>query len=180
MDRLTRDVLAAQKRGLSYGKYMGLKYEAEQKAREAAEPRAVRRGKRGHCAVCGMLIPPASKSSKYCCQECARNVPGRHRKKLKLTRGRRSVAEFVVTSWRTNAASTAARNVLILPAGNRWLPARYGHGRVGGRLRAVDDRPAEKRMWFCILPSGMPAGKIENHTLYIRTCTRAFVGLVRA
>ena len=72
MDPLTRDAIAAQRAGLSYGKYMAQKGEKaaavrypKEVAAEAPQVPALR------CSVCGKVLPDGHKSRKYCSAECA-------------------------------------------------------------------------------------------------------------
>ena len=67
MDQLSRDALAAQKLGISYGQYM---------ARKPQPVAAVRFPKKERktetcCVICGAPILPGTKRRRYCSAQCA-------------------------------------------------------------------------------------------------------------
>lgn len=68
MDQLARDAMAARKAGMTYGKYMATKPQPESPERY---PKKKKKETAPRCVNCDMLIPPACKSRKYCCSECA-------------------------------------------------------------------------------------------------------------
>lgn len=72
MDQLSKDAVAAQKAGLSYGRYMATK---PQKAPAVRYPKKEKKIDEGYrCVNCGMLIPAGVRSKKYCSPECANEM----------------------------------------------------------------------------------------------------------
>lgn len=71
LDNLTLNVLAAEKAGLSYGKYMALKYEKEQvpKAKAPTPPPGWK-----VCPFCGKKFYATHGKMKYCSDICAANA----------------------------------------------------------------------------------------------------------
>ncbi len=82
LDNLTRCSIAAQRAGMTYGKYMGMLY-AQKQAKEAKEKRLTNKPKKVFnpnpkipvkvCAFCGKEFPTAGRSvnCKYCGLDCA-------------------------------------------------------------------------------------------------------------
>lgn len=101
MDQLTRDAIAAQKAGLSYGRYMaqkGQKPPVERKKKKAKKvtdspaPTAPQndevaaQSERPKCMLCGRPIPAGVRSARYCCSEHAekaREKQKQEKKKIK-------------------------------------------------------------------------------------------------
>lgn len=85
VDQLSRDAKEARRLRLSYGKYMGLKYEAAMKAKETAQPKKPKPGER-RCKVCEKEIPLTVSSSRYCSPECAHKAQTDMRKEAERRR----------------------------------------------------------------------------------------------
>ena len=74
MDQLARDAIAAQKAGMSYGKYMAMKHQpapAVLQKKKTGKKKTDAVSERPRCKLCGELIPEDSKNRKYCSYECA-------------------------------------------------------------------------------------------------------------
>lgn len=82
MDNLTRDAIAAQRAGMTYGKYMAMRDDREQKMpRQRTRPEVELRKKFNPnpkipvkvCGFCGKEFPTAGRSvnCKYCGLDCA-------------------------------------------------------------------------------------------------------------
>lgn len=88
MDQLTRDAIAAQKAGLSYGRYMATKEQkpsavrypkkqAQKKVTDPSSPAApqnddlVVQSADPRCKLCGEPVPRDYKGRKYCSAACA-------------------------------------------------------------------------------------------------------------
>ena len=77
MDQLDRDAIAAEKAGLSYGKYMAQKgqkppavrYPKKRARKESAE--AMPDPEVRICGICGKPVPSDYKGRKYCSAACA-------------------------------------------------------------------------------------------------------------
>lgn len=73
-DQLTKDSTAALNAGITYGKYIAERYEADQESRERRERffRKYREEKQkpAGCRYCGGLIPEGSRYGDYCSREC--------------------------------------------------------------------------------------------------------------
>ena len=83
MDQLAKDAIAAQKAGMSYGKYMATKRQPApevQKKKKTIKKKADAKSEEGVkadgadqklCQMCGEPIPAGVKNRKYCSHECA-------------------------------------------------------------------------------------------------------------
>ena len=63
LDQLTRDVLEAEKAGMTYGKWKAM--QSHRKPEPKTNPESDRR-----CKVCGKAIPLGSRRSTFCSDEC--------------------------------------------------------------------------------------------------------------
>lgn len=91
MDNLTRDSLAAQAAGMTYGKYMAQRGTQPVPAKRI-EP-VTGQGQRTHCAVCGEPIQPGGKR-KYCSGECERMYRN-ERNRERMMRRRRQTDGYI-------------------------------------------------------------------------------------
>ena len=100
MDQLTRDSIAAQKAGMSYGKWKALHYRPEVIPVAVVEPEPVvvpevKQTPERICAICGEKLPRGRRSdAKYCSPFCHAEANRRcayayyHRKKGRKTDGK--------------------------------------------------------------------------------------------
>ena len=96
MDQLTMDSIAAQKAGMSYGKWKALHYVpavvVPKQPKELVYPGCEVKQKK-YCAICGKELPLGK--SRYCSRECDyenQKVKQRewyHRNKLKISKARK-------------------------------------------------------------------------------------------
>lgn len=71
MDNLTRDALAAQAAGMSYGKYKGLQHALGGQQQAAPAPtQSTRKTFDLVCLQCGGAFVAKSARKKYCCEDC--------------------------------------------------------------------------------------------------------------
>lgn len=75
MDNLTKDVLAAEKAGMSYGHWKALHphTDADKMPRVRYPKRAASTGYTEICPVCGRQFEVTKNRAKYCSAECLRN-----------------------------------------------------------------------------------------------------------
>lgn len=71
-DRLSRHASEALALGMSYGKYMAMRYERGLRSREELRKADTHEQEPGkYCAICGKPMPDAGRQRKYCGKACA-------------------------------------------------------------------------------------------------------------
>ena len=86
-DKLTREVLAAQAAGMSYGTYKGLQYERAGAAYPPAPPKKETAPEKQKaftisCVICGTEFKAGKKHAKYCSPQCSRKAYSAKSRKL--------------------------------------------------------------------------------------------------
>ena len=76
MENLSRDIGAADHKGLSYGQYIAWKYENGYRPQPRKEPE--KPAPNGECPQCqGKFYNPTKRKKIFCCDECRRTYYGR-------------------------------------------------------------------------------------------------------
>lgn len=70
IDNLTRDAMAAEAAGMSYGKYKGLQHAAGQQQPAPAPKKSTRKTFDLICTQCGQPFVGGSRLRKYCSEDC--------------------------------------------------------------------------------------------------------------
>lgn len=88
MDHLTQDAVAADRCGMSYGKFKGLEYEQIRTGKRPAPQieKQLQPGRRTFdliCQVCGLEFKAGSRLKKYCCDQCKEKADRMHAKRRK-------------------------------------------------------------------------------------------------
>ena len=96
MDQLTEDAVDARKKGMSYGKYMAMKQQEQDKERMPEKEKTDK--KTVLCAICGAVIQNAVRNQKYCTGECADIAMDRQRLE---SRKRRKENPFIGVETKT-------------------------------------------------------------------------------
>lgn len=80
IDRLSDDAKAAKLSGLSYGKYVALRHEKQQRNPKMRDERELEAAmlKEGYkkCSVCKRLFMPRTYNNKYCSVDCYEKMHG--------------------------------------------------------------------------------------------------------
>ena len=87
MDRLTLDCIAAQKAGMTYGKWKALHPHTSEAVATKTPTKCARL-----CSVCGMEIPSSYHGKLYCGEECAYEAKLARTREYNLRRKERMMA----------------------------------------------------------------------------------------